>query len=65
MKGRSGNYTIYKCIGKGAYGEVFLARYKKEKKLVSPLVCVSIDNHCLQLLQVMRLCSYARRCSTL
>jgi NIMA (never in mitosis gene a)-related kinase len=33
MKGRSGNYTIYKCIGKGAYGEVFLARYKKEKKL--------------------------------
>ena len=38
VKKRCGNYLLYECIGKGAYGEVFLAKYKKEKKIVSHFV---------------------------
>jgi serine/threonine protein kinase len=29
-------YSIDKLIGKGSYGEVYLAKHKKDKKTVSP-----------------------------
>lgn len=34
IKGRVGTYQVCQGIGKGAYGEVFLVKSKKDRKLV-------------------------------
>ena len=50
IRGRSGTYVVSQCIGKGAYGEVFLVKSKKERKLVrSMLVKVTAMTPCKRL----------------
>ena len=34
IRGRAGTYQVCQSIGKGAYGEVFLVKSKKDRKLV-------------------------------
>ena len=47
IRGRVGTYVVSQCIGKGAYGEVFLVKSKKERKLVrSMLVKVTAMTPC-------------------
>ena len=38
IRGRAGTYVVSQCIGKGAYGEVFLVKSKKERKLVRSML---------------------------
>lgn len=37
VRGRAGTYLVCQGIGKGAYGEVFLVKSKKDRKLVSAI----------------------------
>ena len=37
VRGRAGTYQVSQSIGKGAYGEVFLVKSKKDRKLVSSI----------------------------
>ena len=38
IRGRAGTYVVCQGIGKGAYGEVFLVKSKKDRKMVSTVL---------------------------